>query len=360
MTQPWVTVFERYGAVAELTDTELTRAVRKIAFDLGVADVGVAGLDNLAGPPEADPKPLLPGAAAVVSFLVVEPEDAIMNYLSKKDPEPYRDHFYENLQLVGRAGLAVVEALRSRGYQALPLSPNGVYAEGSNVVQGLKPLFSHRYAAVAAGLGAIGLSGNVVTPEYGARVCLGSVICDAPLVPDLPLDENPCDECRTCLGSCPVGFMSTTDTVTFTMGGREITHAKKGLHARCGISCGGFAGLSRDGKWSTWAPSDHPVPEDDDEMVRLLRDLAAAYFQKRSEHPELPNFVRLSQPVPGYPEDAQGVLARGRFNTTTTCGNCAIVCLEDRKKRAAALKALRKSGFAVEDDAGNIRAVRSL
>jgi epoxyqueuosine reductase QueG len=341
-------------------DAELTRAVKETVLEMGAAKVGIAGLDNLTGPPEADPRSLLPGATAVVSFLFVEPEDAVMKYLSKEDPEPYRDHFHENIQLAGSVGLAIAETVRSRGFRALPLSPNGVYAGGSNVVQGLKPPFSHRYAAVAAGLGAIGLSGNVMTPEYGARVCLGSVICDAPLVPGLPLDENPCDECRTCLKSCPVWFMSATDTVTFTMGGREITHAKKGLHARCAISCGGFAGLSRDGKWSTWAPADHPVPEDDGEMVMLLRDLAAAYFQKRSEHPDLPNFVRLSGPVPGYPEDAQGILARSRFDTYTTCGNCAIVCFEEKKKRAGALKALRKSGFSIEDDAGNTRVVRSL
>jgi epoxyqueuosine reductase QueG len=341
-------------------DAELTQAIKETALDVGVAKVGVAGLDNLAGPPEADPRPLLPGATAVVSFLVVEPEDAIMKYLSKEDPEPYRDHFYENIQLIGRAGLAIAEVLRSRGHQALPLSPNGVYAEGSSVAQGLKPPFSHRYAAVAAGLGAIGLSGNVVTPEYGARICLSSVICDAPLVPDLPLDENPCDECRRCLRSCPVGFMSMKETVTFTMGGREITHAKKGLHARCAISCAGFAGLSRDGKWSTWAPADHLVPEDDTEMMQLLARLASAYFQKRSEYPVLPNFFRLSQPMRGYPVEAQGILARGRFDTYTTCGNCAIVCFEDEKKRAGALKALRKSGLVIEDDAGNTRVVRSL
>jgi epoxyqueuosine reductase QueG len=341
-------------------DAELTRAVKEMALDSGVAKVGVAGLDNLAGPPEADPRPLLPEATAVVSYLAIEPEDAIMKYLSKEDPEPYRDHFYENIQLVGRVGLAIAEGLRSRGYKALPLSPNGVYAEGSNVVQGLKPPFSHRYAAIAAGLGAIGLSGNVVTPEYGARICLGSVICDAPLVPDVPLDENPCDKCRTCLKSCPVGFMSSAETVTFPMGGREITYAKRGLHARCAISCAGFAGLSRDGKWSTWAPADNPVPGEDAEMVKLLARLAAAYLQKHSEHPELPDFFRLSEPVRGYPEEEQGILARGRFDTHTTCGNCAIVCMEDRKKRAGALNALRKSGIVIEDDSGNVRAANSV
>jgi ferredoxin len=340
-------------------DVELTEAVKRIALGKGVAKVGVAGLENLAGPPEADPRAVLPRATAVVSFLVVEPEDAIIKYLSKEDPEPYRDHFYENIQLLGRACLAVSEALRSRGFRAVPLSPNGVYTEGSNVVQGLKPPFSHRYAAVASGLGAIGLSGNVMTPEFGARVALGSVVCDAPLVPDAPLDEGPCTECRRCIYACPAGFMSAMETVTFTMGGRRIIHAKKGLHARCAISCAGFAGLSRDTRWSTWAPA-IPIPGDDAEMVKLLAGLAGEYFRKRAEHPELPNFVRLTRPMAGYPEAEQGILARSRFDTHTTCGNCAIVCFETKEQRSKARRALRRSGLVVEDDEGNTRVVRKL
>ena len=181
----------------------LTESLKGIALDMGVAKVGIASRENLAGPPEADPEHILSDTRTVISFLMVEPEDAIFNYLAKVDPQPYRDHFYENIQLLGRVGLALAEALRSRGYRAEPLSPNGVYRSGSGVVAGLKPPFSHRYAAVAAGLGAIGLSGNVMTSEYGARTQLSSVITDAPLKPDRPLDENPCDECKTCLNSCP-------------------------------------------------------------------------------------------------------------------------------------------------------------
>ncbi len=338
---------------------DLTEALKHIALDKGVAKMGIASRENLAGPPEADTEPILPGARAVISFLVVEPEDKIFNYLAKVDPQPYRDHFYENIQLLGRVGLALAEALRSRGHRAEALSPNGVYNKGSDPVTGLRPPFSHRYAAVAAGLGAIGLSGNVVTPEYGARIYLSSVITDAPLEPDQPLDENPCDECKTCLNACPARFMSFEERVTFTMGGREITHIKKGIHARCAISCMGLTGLSRDGKWSTWAPADPPIPEDDEELVKLLFDLIARYFQRRNEHPELSNFARFHSPMPGYPEDKQGILARNKFDTrAVTCGNCAIVCLETKPKRAKALKALHSSGVVVEDEDGRIQVKR--
>ena len=339
-------------------ESELTDELKRSALDMGVAKVGIAGVENLAGPPEADPEAVLSGARSVVSFLVVEPEDKTMDYLSKRDPGPYREHFYENIQLLGRVGLALAEALRTRGYAAEPLSPNGVYRPGSDVVRGLKPPFSHRYAAVAAGLGSIGLSGNVMTPEYGARLYLSSVITDASLKPDRPLDENPCDDCNICLHACPGEFMSLNERVTFTLGGREITHAKKGLHARCALSCGALTGLSRDGKWSTWAPGRYPIPENDQEMLRLLRDLFPDYIKRRSQRPDLPNFYRLSAPMAGYPSAGQGVLARTKFDTETTCGNCALVCFETKEKRARALRALRRSGVVIEDADGTVRVVR--
>lgn len=339
-------------------DSELTLRLKHMVLQMGVAKVGIADCENLAGPPEADPEAVLPGARSVVSFLVIEPEDKVMDYLSKRDPGPYRDHFYENIQLLGRVGLALADGLRAAGHRAEPLSPNGVYGPGSDLVSGLKPPFSHRYAAVAAGLGVIGLSGNLMTPEYGARVYLSSVITDAPLEPDRPLEENPCDNCNICLHACPTQFMSLRERVTFTLGGRQITHAKKGLHARCALSCGGLTGLSRDGRWSTWAPGRQPIPEDDQEMLRLLRDLFAAYFRRRRKHPELPNFYRLSAPLDGYPPEGQGVLARTKFDTDTTCGSCALVCFETKEKRARALRALRTSGVVIEDEDGTVRVVR--
>ena len=192
--------------VAELR--ALTRELKRLVLDMGAAKVGIADRAALEGPPTADADYVLPGTRSVVSFLTVEPEEGIFEYLSKADPTTYRRHFYENIQTLGRVGLAVAQRLESEGYRAVPLSPNGVYRPGSSVVKGLIPPFSHRYAAVAAGLGTIGWSGNVMTPEYGARVYLSSVLTDAPLVPDRPLDENPCDRCNICLHACPGRFMS--------------------------------------------------------------------------------------------------------------------------------------------------------
>jgi NAD-dependent dihydropyrimidine dehydrogenase PreA subunit len=192
-----------------------------------------------------------------------------------------------------------------------------------------------------------------MTPEYGARVYLSSVITDAELEPDRPLEDNPCDRCNICLKACPGVFMSWDESVSFTLGGRTVTHAKKGLHARCAISCGGFTGLSRDRRWSTWAPGRFAIPEDDAELVRLLAQLASEHAERSAAKPELPNFIRLSMDVPGY--DQPGVLSRSRHDTVTTCGNCAIVCFETLQKRAKALKLLLHSGVVIEDEEGRGR-----
>jgi epoxyqueuosine reductase len=333
----------------------LTARIKRLARETGAAKAGIAAVEALSGPPTADASHVLPGARSVVSFLVVEPEEAVLKYLAKDDPSEYRNHFYENIQTLGRIGLAVAEALRREGFRAQALSPNAVYEAGSSVVKGLIPPFSHRYAAVAAGLGAIGWSGNLMTPEYGSRVYLSSVITDAELQPDSPLEENPCDRCNICLKACPGVFMSWTESVSFTLGGRVITHAKRGMHARCAISCGGFTGLSRDRRWSTWAGGRYAIPEDDGELVRLLARLAAEHSQRSSENPELSDFLRLSMDVPGY--DQPGILARSRHDTATTCGNCAIVCFETLQQRAKALKLLLHSGVVVEDGDGGVRAV---
>lgn len=64
--------------------------------------------------------------------------------------------------------------------------------------------FSHKLAARLAGLGWIGKSCLLVTPEVGPRVRWTTVLTDAPLdVGTAPLEEQ-CGNCRACVEICPV------------------------------------------------------------------------------------------------------------------------------------------------------------
>jgi len=61
---------------------------------------------------------------------------------------------------------------------------------------------SHKAVAKAAGLGWIGKSLLLVTPEFGPRVCLTTVLTDMPLATGSPVG-NACGKCTRCIVACP-------------------------------------------------------------------------------------------------------------------------------------------------------------
>lgn len=67
--------------------------------------------------------------------------------------------------------------------------------------------------AVQAGLGQLGLNGQLLTPHAGSRCRLHVLTTDAPLELDQPVDygiEGVCDECQICVRRCPVGAIPKT------------------------------------------------------------------------------------------------------------------------------------------------------
>jgi len=66
-----------------------------------------------------------------------------------------------------------------------------------------------------------------LSPRFGPRQRLAFIITDAPLEPD-PLYSGPalCDRCMLCARDCPVGAISTTETVKVTVAGRELEWAQ--------------------------------------------------------------------------------------------------------------------------------------
>ena len=58
-------------------------------------------------------------------------------------------------------------------------------------------------AATRAGLGWVGKSALLVTPEFGPAVRLTTVLTDAPLPVGQPVTESRCGQCRACVECCP-------------------------------------------------------------------------------------------------------------------------------------------------------------
>lgn len=87
------------------------------------------------------------------------------------------------------AGIPVVQVAASQS-----ISKNG---------SGLQALFSHRAAAIRAGLGWIGKSNALVTHAFGPRVRLGTILFQADVQTDLPITESSCGNCCACVKACP-------------------------------------------------------------------------------------------------------------------------------------------------------------
>ncbi|MCS5606029.1 MAG: hypothetical protein NZ936_10615, partial [Alphaproteobacteria bacterium] len=120
-------------------------------------------------------------------------------------------HKYYNdeltLTMLEEAALETVLWLEKQGYPALIIPPTHVdpWLYFGEPAQHLSPLLSANHAAVEAGLGTLGLNGQLLTPEFGPRLMVTIILCSLDVAPDKrvikPLCKGP--ECGRCLKACP-------------------------------------------------------------------------------------------------------------------------------------------------------------
>ena len=320
---------------------KMSAMIKEMAGHLGATAVGIATTETLAGgPPSADLTYVLPGARSAVSFALPLNHDHIESFLKKEDHQSHNlDNIRTNTQASGIA-LELATYLNMKGCPTLPISTNLFYRRDMPLGPAEeKPDISHRYLAVRSGVGYFGLSGNVISPKEGAAIILGSVVTEAALTPTdpLPAEENYCDGCRLCMASCASGLMSPDEEVTVNLGGVSFSYSKRRSYNRCDYVCGGFAGLDKSGKWSTWSPARFPIPERDEEFLPALRESTKAYRQR----PKLGTMF------------FHGLMPGSKIQFT--CGNCQLVCHPDKSVRKRRYRMLMDSGVVVQDPDGMLR-----
>ena len=327
------------GDSKELTDLAIDSVMSE-----GACAAGITATDTLlGGPPSTDLTYVLPGARSAVTFAVPLDPGAIERYLGKKDHAGHqRDNIRTNLYVTGLAvGLATY--LDQRGYPSFAVAANTVYRKDTPAgIADFKPDISHRYLAVRSGVGWFGLSGNVITKTHGAAVILGTVVTTAELEPTEPLPpgEKYCDDCRLCMASCLSGMMHPRERTTVTMGGYQFSYSKRRTYRRCDLVCGGFTGLARNGKWSTWSPGRFPIPKREGEfgpalVKAVVKSWGRPVIEGGTYHPAMP----------------------GNRKLNLTCGNCQLVCHPDKEERKRRHRLLTKSGVVIQHRDGSLEAV---
>jgi epoxyqueuosine reductase QueG len=92
--------------------------------------------------------------------------------------------------------------LKARGHRILIIPPDSDRKKDTFISK-LYSLFNHKMAATSAGLGWIGKNGLLISPQYGPRLSLATVLTDARLKPDVPIERCLCGECMLCIEHCP-------------------------------------------------------------------------------------------------------------------------------------------------------------
>ncbi len=322
---------------------KMTRRVTELAACLGAVAVGIATNETLAGgPPSVDLTYVLPGALSAVSFLIPLDQQHIEPYLKKEDRRSYERNNVQTNALISGISFEIASYLNQKGFPSSAQAANLVYrTDTPNGPHDEKPPVSHRYLAVRSGIGHLGLSGNVITRDFGAAVILGSVVTTAALMSTdpLPPEENYCDGCRLCMASCASGYMSSEEITKVHMGGYEFSYSKRRHHNRCDYVCGGFTGLHQSGQWSTWSSGRFPIPDSDEDFLPAMIEAAPAY--KARPRPEGGFFHFL---MPG-----------NKINFT--CNNCSLVCHPDKETRKRRYRMLTESGVVVQNADGTLEAV---
>lgn len=73
----------------------------------------------------------------------------------------------------------------------------------SNEELSILQTFPHKTAATCAGLGWIGKNCLLVTPEYGPRIRLATILTNARFKTAEPMTESRCGDCKLCVDACP-------------------------------------------------------------------------------------------------------------------------------------------------------------
>lgn len=186
-------------------ENKLTAEILGFCKGLGADLVGVASVERFGEAPDGHkPQDILPGARSVISFALNALEGTFL---------PPTIHTYQlsySLLRHNSNGMSyqIAKFLENKGFYSVMIP--ATFPLDMVEKKGLFGDFSHRHAAVAAGLGELGRISILVTPQYGPRVWLGTVITTAPLEAS-PLLEGPVcskDTCSLCIEACPTGALS--------------------------------------------------------------------------------------------------------------------------------------------------------
>lgn len=218
--------------------------IKQVAKSYGADIVGIGSIDRWSTAPlQMDPKQIMPRAKSIIAmgFRVFRG--------SLRGIE--EGTYFSNYSAMGYGGITYLympmtilntcKVLEDAGYEAVPMGHQsdwrGIDNKGNAYENYSRPvapgkaqpdvMIHLRIAAYLCGLGEIGYSKMLLTPEFGPRQRVGIIITEAELEPDPIMEPGTlCNKCMACATACPGGAISKTETVKVNLGGYDVEWGK--------------------------------------------------------------------------------------------------------------------------------------
>ncbi|MBQ7567121.1 MAG: hypothetical protein IJT18_08370 [Oscillospiraceae bacterium] len=221
-----------------MTSQEIKEAAKRFGADI----VGIGNIERWEGcPSQMDPRFIMPRAKSIIAmgFRVLRG--------SLRGIE--EGTFFANYSAMAYGGITYLympmtvinlsKMIEDEGYEAIPYGHQSDWRAITNVgklrknysrpVAPGKPypdvMVQLRIAGYLCGLGEIGWSKMLLTPEFGPRVRVGIIITEMELEPDPIMEQGTlCNRCMACAAQCPGGCIpkDPNDTVKVMLAGKEV------------------------------------------------------------------------------------------------------------------------------------------
>jgi epoxyqueuosine reductase len=185
----------------DAVSTDLTLKLESLAKQMGTTYFGIADLTLARQRISEQGGEFLTQFPRAVSHGFVLTDGIVNTLVHHENIAALNTYWYYVYRIVNprldSISLMLAQSLDEAGFQAFVV-PSSQTLDRTRLIG----VFSHKLAAHLAGLGWIGKSALLITPEHGPRVRWGTVLTDAPLEAGTPLDEM-CRDCDECVKGCP-------------------------------------------------------------------------------------------------------------------------------------------------------------
>lgn len=230
--------------------------IKKFALECGADAVGIAPMDRFEGAPlELDARHFFPEAKSMIGLIFRIPRGYIRGIEEGTNFYQYPSLGYGaiNEDFAPHVLYEVGKFIEDTGYEAAVYRNTGGRGPISDIdgtpgflaspeehqrscryshpirdgVPAPDIIFQFRIAAYLCGLGEIGYSKMLLTPDFGPMNRQAFIFTDAELEPDAIYDGSPiCDKCMACVGACPGKCISPKERIKVNLAGHEVEWGK--------------------------------------------------------------------------------------------------------------------------------------